>query len=52
MMFIIIIMMIGLWKISMNPQKYDAYKEDYDSSGHPIESERLPLETKEDDKVA
>lgn len=44
MLFIIIIMMAGLWKISLNPQKYDIYKEDYDSNGRPIESERLPVE--------
>lgn len=44
MLFIIILMMIALWKVSINPQKYDVYKEDYDSMGRPIESERLPIE--------
>lgn len=43
-MFLMIIMIIGLLKISRNPQKYDIYKEDYDSSGRPIESPRLEVE--------
>lgn len=43
-MFLIIIMIIGLWKLSHNPKKYDVHKEDYDSSGRPIESPRLPVE--------
>lgn len=43
-MFLIIIMIIGLLKISVNPQKYDIHKEDYDSNGKPIESPRLPIE--------
>lgn len=44
MLFVIIVMMTGLLKISRNPQKYDVFKEDYDSSGRPFESERLPVE--------
>lgn len=43
-MFLVILMIIGLLKISHNPQKYDVHKEDYDSSGRPIESTRLPVE--------
>lgn len=43
-MFLMILMIVGLLKISMNPQKYDVHKEDYDSSGRPIESARLPVE--------
>lgn len=43
-MFLVILMIIGLLKICRNPQKYDVYKEDYDSQGKPIPSERLPLE--------
>lgn len=43
-MFLILIMIAGLWKISRNPQKYDVHKEDYDSKGRPIETPRLPIE--------
>ncbi|MGN1165857.1 MAG: BCCT family transporter [Lachnospiraceae bacterium] len=43
-MFLMIIMIVGLLKICRNPQKYDLYKEDYDSAGRPIESPRLPVE--------
>lgn len=43
-MFMMILMIIGLLKICKNPSKYDVYKEDYDSSGKPIESPRLPIE--------
>ncbi len=43
-MFIIAILAVGLIKVSRNPVKYDVYKEDYDSSGQPIESTRLPIE--------
>jgi choline-glycine betaine transporter len=43
-MFLVLIMIVGLLKISRNPQKYDVHKEDYDSSGRPIESERLSVE--------
>lgn len=43
-MFLMIIMIAGLLKISRNPQKYDVYKEDYDSDGRPIESPRLEVE--------
>lgn len=43
-MFLVIIMVIGLLKISRNPRKYDVHKEDYDSSGKPIETPRLPVE--------
>ncbi|MCQ5202358.1 BCCT family transporter [Mordavella massiliensis] len=47
-MFLVIIMAIGLLKISVNPKKYDVHKEDYDSNGRPIESPRLPVEEKEE----
>jgi choline-glycine betaine transporter len=43
-MFLVIIMIIGLWKIGINPRKYDVHKEDYDSSGRPIEVPQLPME--------
>ena len=46
-MFLVIIIVIGLLKISRNPKKYDAHKEDYDEMGKPIESPRLPLETEQ-----
>lgn len=46
-MFLVIIMIVGLLKISRNPQKYDVHKEDYDSAGRPIESPRLPVEQEE-----
>ncbi len=46
-MFIIAILAVGLIKVSKNPVKYDVYKEDYDSVGHPIESVRLPIENAE-----
>lgn len=47
-MFLMILMIVGLLKISRNPQKYDVHKEDYDSSGRPIESVRLPIEEKKE----
>ncbi len=43
-MFLVLCMGAGLLKISRNPKKYDEYKEDYDESGNPIKSERLPIE--------
>ena len=43
-MFLVLCMGAGLLKISRNPKKYDEYKEDYDKSGNPIKSERLPIE--------
>lgn len=43
-MFLVIIMIVGLLKMSWNPRKYDIHKEDYDSGGNPIPSERLPIE--------
>lgn len=46
-MFVIVIFVIGLLKVSKNPRKYDIFKEDYDEKGHPIESERLPIESEE-----
>lgn len=45
-MFLMIIMIAGLLKISRNPSKYDVYKEDYDSAGRPIESSRKEVERK------
>ena len=47
-MFLVLIMIFGLLKISVNPKKYDVHKEDYDSNGRPIESPRLPVEEKEE----
>jgi choline-glycine betaine transporter len=35
-MFLMILILIGLVKISKNPSKYDAHKEDYDAKGVPI----------------
>lgn len=49
MMFIMGIFIIGLLKVCRNPKKYDVFKDDYDSSGRPIESVRLPIETKVED---
>lgn len=39
-----LIMIGGLLRISNNPRKYDVHKEDYDSSGKPLISRRLPIE--------
>lgn len=47
-LFIMIILAIGLIKVSRNPVKYDVYKEDYDIAGHPIESVRLSIERDEE----
>ncbi len=47
MLFVIILMLAGLWKISVNPQKYDVHKGDYDEQGRPLESKRLPTDTEE-----
>lgn len=47
MLFVIILMLAGLWKISVNPQKYDVHKGDYDEQGRPLESKRLPADTEE-----
>ena len=47
-MFLMLLMMAGLWKVSRNPKKYDTMKEDYDEHGNPIESERLPVESVEE----
>jgi choline-glycine betaine transporter len=44
-MFLMIFVVIGLIKIAKNPAKFDSFKEDYDTEGNPIESERLPIET-------
>ena len=46
-MFLMVFMIIGLIKISINPKKYDIHKEDYDEHGRPIETERLPIEEEE-----
>ena len=43
-MFLILLMMIGLLKVSQNPAKYDVHKEDYDEHGHPIPSPQPPVE--------
>lgn len=43
-MFLMLIMIGGLLRISNNPRKYDVHKEDYDSSGKPLISRRLPIE--------
>ena len=50
MMFLIILMIISLLKICMNPAKYDVHKEDYDSYGRPLPSQRLPVEGSETGK--
>ena len=44
-MFLMILMLIVLFKISWNPAKYDVHKEDYDSFGHPLPSKRLSVES-------
>ena len=49
-MFLMIIMIVGLLKIGLNPQKYDVHKEDYDSTGRPIESVRLSVEVLQEQK--
>ena len=49
-MFLMIIMIAGLLKIGLNPQKYDVHKEDYDSAGRPIESVRLSIEVLQEQK--
>jgi glycine betaine transporter len=46
-MFLMVFMIIGLIKISINPKKYDIHKEDYDEHGRPIETKRLPIEEEE-----
>lgn len=43
-MFLMILMAVGLMKICKNPKKYDTFKEDYDESGRPLISKRLPVE--------
>lgn len=43
-LFIMMVMVVGLWKITANPAKYDVHKEDYDEKGHPIASERLEID--------
>ncbi len=43
-MFLMLIMVFGLLRISNNPRKYDVHKEDYDNSGKPLLSRRLPVE--------
>ena len=40
--------LIGWIKIMRNPSKYDVFQEDYDESGNPIPSPRLPYEGYED----
>lgn len=47
-MFIMIILAIGLIKVSRKPVKYDVYKEDYDIAGRPIESVQLSIERDEE----
>lgn len=49
-MFLMIIMIAGLLKIGLNPQKYDVHQEDYDSTGRPIESVRLSVEVLQEQK--
>ena len=39
--------LIGWIKIMRNPSRYDVFQEDYDESGNPIPSERLPCEGSE-----
>lgn len=46
-MFLILAMCAGLLKIAWKPKKYDVYKEDYDTEGRPLPSERLPVEQEE-----
>ena len=43
-MFLIILMVVGLIKIALHPQKYDVHQEDYDANGKPIASSRLQIE--------
>ncbi|MGL4791070.1 MAG: BCCT family transporter, partial [Anaerotignaceae bacterium] len=38
-MFFVLIMVGSLWKVAVNPKKYDEYKEDYDEFGVPLEVE-------------
>jgi glycine betaine transporter len=45
-LFIILMMVAGLIKISLYPKQYDVFKEDYDEAGRPIPSPRLPIEEK------
>lgn len=40
-MFLVLLMALGLWKVAGKPAKYDCHKEDYDSLGNPLPSERL-----------
>lgn len=46
-MIIMIVIVVALIKISLNPKKYDLFKEDYDENGRPLESVRLPVEQTE-----
>ncbi|MBR0308726.1 MAG: BCCT family transporter [Mogibacterium sp.] len=46
--FLLIFIAISFVKVMSNPQKYDAFKEDYDASGRPIPSARLKSEQDEE----
>jgi choline-glycine betaine transporter len=41
-LFLAVLMIAGLLKIANNPKKYDVFQEDYDASGKPVKSVRLP----------
>ncbi len=43
-MFLMILILCSLIKICNNPKKYDIFKEDYDSNGIPLLSERQKIE--------
>lgn len=43
-MFLVLIFVVGLFKIARNPKKYDTFKEDYTEDGAPIPSKRLPMD--------
>jgi choline-glycine betaine transporter len=47
-MFMMMLFMFNMIKIMRNPQKYDTYKEDYDTFGRPIKSTRGAPETETD----